>query len=272
MELVLDNDDLSQSIHEYLRVKENIGHGYMGISSIVHLRRYAVDFIAVMCEKCYVNRTAQHLAVAIFDRFSDSLNIAPDQLQMLLVASLSLACKIEEREDRIPTLSFLNKTFNCNLKGADYLRMEIKILTLLNWDICMPTAQHFKYHFTKAILADKKQVMKPSCYKSTLQSLNRFVNYFLEVSLQDESFVYCRSSKIMASCIAASRFVLQIQPIWSEQLVTTTFYFHHQLHQQVSILLKAYDNDRKNLLLTSDDDKKNINDKIIKTTLLTNLY
>ena len=73
--------------------QENLLTPLRGCSKLMNLRRYAVDFLAVVAEKYRLNSFAQHLAVAIYDRFTDSYDVAACDFQILLICSLSIACE-----------------------------------------------------------------------------------------------------------------------------------------------------------------------------------
>ena len=52
-----------------------------------------VDWLALTCQKYKLNANAQHLAVCLFDRFTDQFDLATDDVQILILCCLLIASK-----------------------------------------------------------------------------------------------------------------------------------------------------------------------------------
>ena len=64
-----------------------------GQSKLVYWRRYLVDWLALTCQKYKLNANAQHLAVCLYDRFTDEFDIDVGDVQMLVICCLLVASK-----------------------------------------------------------------------------------------------------------------------------------------------------------------------------------
>jgi len=62
-----------------------------GNSKLIYWRRYLVDWIALTCQKYKLNSNAQHLAVCLFDRFTDQFDLESDDVQLLVLCCLIIA-------------------------------------------------------------------------------------------------------------------------------------------------------------------------------------
>lgn len=94
MEECITDRGLATDIHNILRVKEDGLMTFKGQSPQIHLRRYLVDWLAILCERFEIGRHALHLAVYMLDRFMDHYAIVKEsQLQLLALACLLIASK-----------------------------------------------------------------------------------------------------------------------------------------------------------------------------------
>jgi len=62
-----------------------------GGSKLMYWRRFLVDWLALTCQKYHLTGNAQHLAVCLYDRFTDKHDLAVEDLQMLIVCCLLVA-------------------------------------------------------------------------------------------------------------------------------------------------------------------------------------
>nr|CAB3228930.1 cyclin-J-like [Phallusia mammillata] len=241
------NGDLAKDIHTTLKTRENQLLRLKGASKLLYWRRYLVDWLALTCQKYHLNCNAQHLSVCLYDRFTDKFEVMVEDLQMLVLCCLLIASKFEEREEKIPKFKALMDHLQWNLKPCDYLLMEIRLLSSFNWDIGFPTASHFKDYYMQVALGDRDlHAGQPVANQEQAHVyLEKNVNYFLEVSLQDQSFLVFKPSLIMASCIAAARICLHIAPTWTVELHRTSEFAWNHLVPCIEILLRLHDDDRQ---------------------------
>ncbi|MBN3281144.1 CCNJL protein, partial [Polyodon spathula] len=138
-------------------------------------------------------------------------------------------------------------TLNLVLNKKDLIKMEVLLLETFSWNLCMPTAAHFIDYYLYASVQenDLHNGWPLTSITKTKAFIEKYTHYFLEVSLQDHSFLSFRPSQVAAACIAASRICLQISPSWTTQLHLLTGYTWDHLTQCIELMLMAHDNDVK---------------------------
>ncbi|XP_018607744.1 cyclin-J-like [Scleropages formosus] len=243
-------DQLAADIHQALRVKELKLPAYRAHSPQISMRRYFADLLAMLSNRCQLCHTARHLAVYLLDLFMDHYDVAFKQLYVIALSCLLLASKFEEKEDHVPKLEQLNalgfmRSLNLVLNKQDLIRMELLLLETFGWNLCLPTAAHFiDYYLSVSVQEGDLHNGWPLCSLSKTRAfMDKYSNYFLEVSLQDHTFLSFRPSQIAAACVAASRICLQISPGWTAALHLLTGYTWDHLAQCVELMLIAHDND-----------------------------
>ena len=76
-------DELADDIHQNMMLKENTLPCYFAQSPQLKMRRYLVDWLAVVCDKCELCVTVRHLAVTLLDFFMDKFDISEPQLKLV---------------------------------------------------------------------------------------------------------------------------------------------------------------------------------------------
>ncbi|XP_038140088.1 cyclin-J [Cyprinodon tularosa] len=243
---------VAADIYQALRYKELKLPSYKGQSPQLNLRRYFADLIAIISNRFQLCPTARHLAVYLLDLFMDRYDVTVQQLHMVSLSCLVLACKFEEREDRVPKLETLNglgcmSSMNLVLTRQGLLHMELLLLETFNWNLYLPTAAHFiDYYLSIAVLAgDLHDGWPMASLEKTKLYMNKYADYFLEVSLQDHFFLCFTPSLVAAACLSASRLILHLSPSWPPRLQCLTGYPWENLMPCVEKLLIAHDSDLK---------------------------
>ncbi|XP_072046631.1 cyclin-J-like [Amphiura filiformis] len=252
MEECITDSELASDMYHILCIKEDNIIAFKGQSPQVHLRRYLVDWLAILCERFEIGRHALHLAVYMLDRFMDHYAIVKEsQLQLLALACLLIATKYEEKEEKVQKLTTFNTQVNMDTTGCkeDYLHMELLLLDFFSWKISVPTAAYFMdFYLTEAISCNDQYAGRPLSTEYAINArtyLRKYANYFLDVSLQDHVFSSCKPSLVGAVCIASARVCLQLTPTWTSHLNKLTKYSWEQLTLYIDMLLKAHDSDEK---------------------------
>jgi len=106
------------------------------------------------------------------------------------------AAKFEDSENNVPRLSELNhllssattNTPTTQFTSQQFLAMELRILQVFSWNIALPTAAHFNdFYLVDAVTADDFfEGQSLGCHATTTarSTVAKYVNYFLEISLQ----------------------------------------------------------------------------------------
>lgn len=191
---------------------------YKGQSPQLNLRRYFADLVAIVSNRFRLCPAARHLAVYLLDLFMDRYDVTVQQLHMVSLSCLLLASKLgtdlavqhatvrplravmvllliagkfEEREDRVPKLETLNSlgcmsSMNLVLTKQGLLHMELLLLETFQWNLYLPTAAHFiDYYLSIAVHeGDLHDGWPMTCLEKTKLYMAKYVDYFLEVSLQ----------------------------------------------------------------------------------------
>ncbi|XP_062928169.1 cyclin-J [Mobula hypostoma] len=243
---------VATDIHQALRIKELKLLPYKCRSPQLNVRRYFADFLAIISNHFHLCPTARHLAVYLLDLFMDRYDISVQQLHLVALSCLLLASKFEEKEDRVPKLEQFNRlscmtSVNLVLNKQTLLHMELLLLETFQWNLCLPTAAHFiDYYLSIAVHETDLHDGWPMLYfEKTKLYTEKYSGYFLEVSLQDHGFLNYFPSVVAAACIAASRAVLRLSPLWPVRLHRLTAYAWETLLPCVEHLLIAHDNDVK---------------------------
>ncbi|GIX96154.1 cyclin-J [Caerostris darwini] len=250
--------EYAEDIHKYLRSKERKRFLFRGQSPQLHMRKKLVQWMDTVCQKMKFCTTVQHLAVYLLDIFMDNHTIQCDHLHMVVVGCLIVAVKLEENDNLIPKNSDLNALLGNKYKLIEFVQMEVSVLNFFNWDVLFPTAAHFaEYYALFAIQpTDTLQDKSLSDYDLVKVYVNKYINYFLEVTIQDPIFINFCPSIVAASCVASARVCLSLSPPWPMPLQNRTYYKYPQMKPCMDLLQKALETDmaasRKGLENISD--------------------
>lgn len=214
----------------------------------LNLRRYLVDWLAIVCENLEIESPARHLAVYLLDRTMDRFTVSGEAyLQRLALVCLLIATKFEEKEVKVVKLTNLANQINADdTAKKEFFQMELLLLDFFNWNISVPTALHFvDYFLMDAISPSDLHAGKPLASFNAVTYLERYAQYFMEISLQDHTFSPCQPSLVAAICIAAARICLQLSPTWTHTLKKATKYSWDQISPFIETMLKAHESDEK---------------------------
>uniref|UniRef100_A0A8C6JPB2 Cyclin-J-like protein n=1 Tax=Melopsittacus undulatus TaxID=13146 RepID=A0A8C6JPB2_MELUD len=247
---------------------------YKARSPQIGMRRYFIDVLTVLSNHCNLCPTARHLAIYLLDLFMDRYDVTAKQLYIISFACLLLASKLqdlhcdcsihlpaavdeavhkgkfEEKEDKVPKLELLNNLaymckVNVVLNKQDLLTVEILLLENFDWNLCMPTPAHYIDYYLYVSFGENDlhngwPITSPTEVKDFLE---KYAYYFLDLSVQDPTFLHFRPSLIAAACVCASRICMQVSPAWTMQLEFLTCYSLEHLAQCVEMMLIYYEND-----------------------------
>ncbi|XP_041803864.1 cyclin-J [Chelmon rostratus] len=243
---------LAADIYQSLRYKELKLPSYKAQSPQLNLRQYFADLIAIVSNHFRLCPAARHLAVYLLDLFMDRYDLTVQQLHMVSLSCLLLASKFEEREDRVPKLETLNSlgcmsSMNLVLTKQVLLDMELLLLETFQWNLYLPTAAHFiEYCLSIAVHeGDLRDGWPMTSLEKTKLYMAKYVDYFLEVSLQDHVYLCFAPSLVAAACVATSRLILHLSPTWPPRLQRRTGYTWENLVPCAEKLLIAHDSDVK---------------------------
>lgn len=110
------NSSLSVEIHEVLREKETRLPVFMAASPQINLRRFLVDWLAIITEKIDSSHGVLHLAVYYMDFFMDKFIIQESQLHLLALSCFFLAGRSGSNNNSCKVFVLLSTTLLDNKK------------------------------------------------------------------------------------------------------------------------------------------------------------
>ncbi|XP_033113444.1 cyclin-J-like [Anneissia japonica] len=239
--------DLASDIHQTLKAKEKQIAPFYGNSPQLGLRRFLVDWLAIISEKYELAPYTLHLSIYCMDRFMDKYDIKEATLHLVALSCLVIATKYEEKEDKVIHLCNFNSCAYEPDKKGDYLKMELLLLDFFSWQVSIPTAVHFMdYYIIDAVCERDLHAGQPlSSLSDAVTYMQKYTKYFLDISLQDHVFSKCMPSLVAASCIAASRVCLKLAPTWTSKLRKLTKYSWEHIAPCIEKMLIAHEIDEK---------------------------
>jgi len=149
------------------------------------MRTILVDWLVQVHMRFHLLPETLHLTVLLLDRFLQTGQATKQDLQLIGVTCMFIASKYEEIFT--PELSdFVYVTDNSSTK-KDILRMEIKILCLLGYDIGRPHSIHFLRRLSRSSNAPAETHI--------------LAKYLCELALMDHTLCWVLPSRLAASAL-----------------------------------------------------------------------
>lgn len=133
------------------------------------MRRIAIDWMVVVCEKMSISDYALHLGISIFDKYlSTHVHLPREKIQETIMSSIYIASKIED--EYIATVEdFIYISANVCTQ-EEFIKREDKILHNLHHDLMLDT-----------LLTVSDQLKSP---------LNETMKYLLDIVLMNSTILY----------------------------------------------------------------------------------
>eukprot|EP00667_Euglena_gracilis_P018040 EG_transcript_19119 len=165
------------------------------------------------------------LAVNYVDRYLSRVPVPRHQLQLVGVASLLIASKMEEiMPPQIDEFVYItDSTYN----REQVLRMELSILNALRYDMTVVTPRDFVGIYLKVAQASPEVCM--------------LADYLLELILQEYAFLHWEPSMIAASAVVLALFGFRL-PCWSDDLRRITQYQPNELNACLKEMHRVFQN------------------------------
>lgn len=241
--------DYIDDIIQVLRERESSRLRFNYISPQVEYRKLLVDFIRNLSDYRGFRRTTVFLGVYILDVFMDNHQIVLERLNLVATVCLLLAAKMEEIEAKVPKFAEIKRITTISYPINDCINLETMILRFFEWDLIIPTVMNFIEIYIETIITEadyqyhKKFVATIDRTYKNLAELKRdvapIVFEFLDLILYKIKLLQEIPSRLAASIIAATRYVLYLEPVWSDNLVLITGYELSQLEDLTSELLRT---------------------------------
>jgi hypothetical protein len=152
------------------------------------MRAILVDWLVEIHSKFKLQTSTLFLCVNIMDRFLEREQIVRSKLQLIGVASLLIACKFEEVFP--PLVKDCIYITDHAYDQQELLKAESKILTVLDYQVLIPTASHFLIRYLNAIKASERTRLLTA--------------YYSERNLQESESLTVTPHVYAAACVYAA--------------------------------------------------------------------
>lgn len=170
------------------------------------MRAILIDWLVEVHMKYKMKNETLFLTVNLIDRYLDKRQPTRKQLQLVGVAAMLIAAKFEEIYPP-EVRDFVYITDNAYTKD-DILKMEMRILTTLNFVLCCPTIANFLDHYCTL-----------NCCTDDHRHL---VQYVLELTLTDHKMLRYSPSHLVAAAALLSNKLLKRHPAWPAVMLRQT--------------------------------------------------
>lgn len=226
--------DYVNEIYNYLRSVESIQSvkvDYLvGQTEILpKMRAVLIDWLVGVHLQFHLLQETLYITVAILDRYlqADLSSITRKKLQLVGVTAMLIAAKYEEIY--APEVKDFVYITDRAYTEKEILKMEMRILTVLNFDLGRPLPLHFLRRASKAGGVDA--------------ATHTLAKYIVELSLGVYSLCSVAPSKLAAASLALAIRLLEpgtsLETVWSNNLVHYTKYEMDTLFPVVASLAEA---------------------------------
>eukprot|EP00929_Paragymnodinium_shiwhaense_P119713 TRINITY_DN9160_c0_g1_i1.p1 TRINITY_DN9160_c0_g1~~TRINITY_DN9160_c0_g1_i1.p1 ORF type:complete len:592 (-),score=126.91 TRINITY_DN9160_c0_g1_i1:312-2087(-) len=173
---------------------------YMNRQRHIHegMRAILVDWLVDVHRQFRMRNETLYLTISLLDRYLSRSEVERGRLQLVGVSAMFIGSKFEEIHP--PELRDFVYICARAYTREDVISMEARILNLLNWGTCAPTAAHFMPRLTKANSCSEVQ--------------EHFVQYLVELALVDyRSLELDAQHVVAAACLLVNRLFRRL-PLW----------------------------------------------------------
>lgn len=184
-------------------------------------RTAIVNWIAQVAHDFELSIMTVHMTVEYYDRVRACMAFPSDMLPIVAVSCLLIAAKFEEGADKIPSLSELLVVMGtpASFSRTNLMAWELQILWLLGWNLRCATRLHFLEAFDALGLSSSQDKLGHRPPTSSEQEyVFGFAKFFCDFAAQHPEFVQYGSELAAVACVALSRNLVGIRPVWPDEL------------------------------------------------------
>jgi len=153
------------------------------------------------------------LSVSILDRYLQNNQVSRQQLQLVGLTAMFIACKYEETiAPSVEDYVFISDDVYTE---ENVLDMEGVMLKEIDWNLAIPSPLHFLRRFSKAGRSDSR--------------IHTLCKYFVELTLSEYMMLSFLPSKIAAAAVYIARKMTAKTPFWNNTLIHYTGYREEDL-------------------------------------------
>ena len=183
-------------------------------------RRILLDWIVEVHQRFHLLPETLYLTINLIDRFLSKKKVILDNLQLVGISALFIACKYEEIN--CPTLKEIIYMLNGAYGREDIIEAERYIIDTLDFELGWPGPMSFL-----------RRISKADDYEYDIRTLAK---YLLESTIMDSRLVSAQASWLAAGAYFLSRIILGYNS-WSQKHIYYSGYTQQQLIPLVSLIL-----------------------------------
>ena len=220
-------------------------------------RRALIEWTVDVCEHCRLSLSTATLAIVLCDRVLVKTRVPSISLQLVASACIVLAAKFEEAENFVPSFARIRRMTHSLFSVTLFKKMEVAVLTELDWKLSIPTSSHFLDAFLKASdggLVAGDAIDSPTSFaaclvrdavrhptSATRKRLAHMIVLMHNISIQNLDFFAChKPSAMAASILMCSRMALNMKTTWPVQLEALTGYSDELLRPCAKVIWMEY--------------------------------
>ncbi|KAK5578205.1 hypothetical protein RB653_003158 [Dictyostelium firmibasis] len=193
----------------------------------IYCRNDVIDFLDDLTSTIRMSKKTLQMTISIYDDYIDHLidKCYPNQfmevdiVQLVAISSLSIASKLEELEEFQPSIQELNFSTNNTYTHNEIVKMEMDILSALNFKVLYPTPSHFlDYLLLISIQPYDCSHTKEIDYLNFANQFKLINDQILKISYKDMQIRKQLPSIIACASIASTRTIMGIEPAWKPSL------------------------------------------------------
>jgi len=169
------------------------------------MRPSVVDWLIQVQQYLSLSDVTLHLAVANFDEVLSRVDFDRDEVQLLGLACLQLAAKVEE--DCPPAPALLLPLTGGVYSKQDLARVEMEAIRALDWKLRKTTSAVFLHYYTEILGKGRKGIFK-------------LAKAILDLCLTEPWYGTVKPSHLASTVLLAASYLLGKG--WPEDLATTT--------------------------------------------------
>lgn len=221
--LVEDPQQVLEYLPDILNVlqREEMFHapspGYIDCQVHVNakMRGILVDWLVSVQQKYKLKAETLFLTVSLLDRYLEKKATARRNLQLVGVTALLIAAKFEEIHP--PQISDLVYVTDKAYTKDDIVKMEVTLLTTLDFKICRPTPMQFFERY--------------QAVNECTDTQRDLAQYLLELTLVDYNMIKYSSSHLAAAALLLSNKLLKRQCSWTAAAARDTHFTEQMLKE-----------------------------------------
>lgn len=184
-------------------------------------------------------------AVSIMDWVISNSTYQQFEYKIILILSLSLACKLGEKAEKVLTEKEIAYYLAPFCKEEQVACWELKLLTVLNWQPnILNTFDFVEFFLVRGVFHrnDLPNLVPPALIESFASCLDEIIWNFLHLTIDNFAFYHFKPLGLAASIIACSRGMMRLAH-WNDELQVLTGLSPKSIQKSVNVLMESINND-----------------------------